>query len=62
MKNMASLAIQNAPCEDSDQTAQNAQVDPSLCWAHMSEGVFSDVMAHLKCTLLATTAQVYNLS
>ena len=41
----ASLAIQNAPSEDSDQTARMR----SLIWirrAHMSEGMFPDVAVH----------------
>ena len=41
--NFASLAIQNAPSEDSDLTAQS---DLTLRWAHMSEGKFSHAPAH----------------
>ena len=32
--------------EDSDQTA-NEQADLNLRWAHMSEGTFSDIWAHI---------------
>ena len=45
-RNFASLAIQNAASEDSDQTA-NAQGDLNLRWALMSECMFSDVVAHI---------------
>ena len=41
----ASLATQNVPREDSDQTA-NARTDLNLRRVHMSEGTFSDV-AHI---------------
>ena len=44
--NFASLAIQNTPSEDSDQTAQMCM----LIWifaGHMSESRFSNVVAHL---------------
>ena len=41
-RNVVSLAIKNAPSENSDQTA-NAQADLVRRWAHMSEGAFSDV-------------------
>ena len=50
-KNFASLTIQTTPSEDSDQTA-NAQADQNLRWAHMSEGTFSDVVAHLSLGIL----------
>ena len=40
----ASVAIQNAPSEDSDQTAQ-MQSDLNLLWTHISEGMFSLVGA-----------------
>ena len=36
---------QNVPSEDSDQTV-NASTDLNLCWAHISEGMLSDVTAH----------------
>ena len=42
-----SLDIQNAHREDSDQTAANAQADLNLRWEHLSEGAFSDDVAHL---------------
>ena len=45
-RNFAYLAIQKAPSEDSDQTA-HAHADLSLRLAHMAEGTFSDVAAHL---------------
>ena len=45
-RNFASLAIQNKHSEDSDQTA-NAQADLNFCWALMSEGIFSDIVAHM---------------
>ena len=45
-KNFASLAIQNAPKEVSDQI-MNVQVDLYLPWVHMSIGTFSDVATHL---------------
>ena len=41
---MASLGIQNANCEDSDQIAQT---NLNLCSAHMSKGTFSDVAAQI---------------
>ena len=41
-RNFASLAIQNAPSEDSDQSA-NGPADWILCLAHLSEDAFSDV-------------------
>ena len=37
-----SLAIQNVPSEDSDQTAQT---DLNLRWVHTSKSTFSDVAA-----------------
>ena len=45
-RNLASLAIQNAPSEDSDQTARMRR----LIWIftkRTSEGTFSDVASHL---------------
>ena len=42
----ASLASQNAPGDDSDQTV-NAQADLIHCCAHMSAGTFSDVAAQI---------------
>ena len=39
VRNFASLAVQNVPSEDSDQTAQ------------MSEGIFSDAAAQIYLTL-----------
>ena len=45
--NFASLTFQTAFSEDSDQTAQIAQSDLNLHWAHMSKGAFSDVMVRL---------------
>ena len=42
----ASLTIQNAPSENSDQTA-NAQADLNLRWANMSAGTISAVVAHM---------------
>ena len=41
-RHFASLIIQNVPSEYSDQTV-NAQANLNLHWAHMSEGMFSDV-------------------
>ena len=38
-KQFASLAIQNASSEDLIRLCE--------CWAHMSEGAFSDVATHL---------------
>ena len=43
----AALAVQNAPREDSDQTAKSAQSDLNLHRAQMSKGTFSSVQAHL---------------
>ena len=43
----SSLAVQNAPREDSDQTAKSAQSDLNLHRAQMSKGTFSAVQAHL---------------
>ena len=45
-RNIALLASQNAPSEDSDQTA-HAQSDQNLHWAHISGGIISDVEAQL---------------
>ena len=42
MIKFASLAIKNAPRDDSDQCV-NAQTALILRWAHMSEGTFLDV-------------------
>ena len=44
--NSASLTIQNAPSEDSDQTV-SAQANLNLRWAHTSKGTFSDVTVHV---------------
>ena len=43
----SSLAVQNTPCEDLDQTAQTTQSDLNLHRAHMSKGTFSHVDAYL---------------
>ena len=40
------MTIQNAPSENSDQTA-NAQADLNLRWANMSAGMISAVVAHM---------------
>ena len=50
-KNFAALAIQNAPSEDSDQTAQICKQIWNLCLAHMFNGTFSDIPAHLYTSL-----------
>ena len=42
------MAIQNVPIEDSDQFFANAQADLNLRLAHMSEGMFSHVEAHVE--------------
>ena len=44
MKSAKFLHVDN---EDSDPTAGEVQADLSLRWAHMSEGTFSYVVAHL---------------
>ena len=36
----------------------NAQADMNLCWAHMCEGMFSDVAAQIKPTILEFTVYV----
>ena len=43
IKNFASLAIKNVPCEDSDQTVQ---ADLHLDWVHISEGIISDILTY----------------
>ena len=54
--NIAPLASQNAPSEDSDQSA-NAQTDLNLRWVH-SESTFSDVAAH-RCRIAITLEDHY---
>ena len=46
-RSFVSLAVQNAPRENSDQTAVNTQADLNLRRAHMSAGMFSDIAAHI---------------
>ena len=41
MKKNASLAIQNAPGEESVVSA-NVQADLNFCWTHMSVGTFTN--------------------
>ena len=43
----ASLAIQNALSEDSDQTVR-MRADLNLCWVCMFESTFSDVVTHMQ--------------
>ena len=43
-RNFSSLAIQNVPKEDSDQTEQ---ADLNLGWAQVSEDMFSDIVAQI---------------
>ena len=45
-KKFCVLSYPNAPSEDSDQTVK-AQADLNLRWAHMFEGTFSKVAAHI---------------
>ena len=56
-RNVSSLAIQISPNKDSDQTART-QADLNLRWAHMSEGTFSDVLAHM---ILSVSMYVFHL-
>ena len=43
---IASLAIQNVPTEDSDDCV-SVRIDLNVRWAHVSDGMFSVVVAQL---------------
>ena len=47
MKKPATLAVQNAPDEDSDQTAQMRRLIGVFSECTCPEGMFSDVVTHM---------------
>ena len=47
LKTLGSLATHREPCDDSDQTARNAQAHLSIRWAHMRSSRKYCVPAHI---------------